>query len=77
MSRGLRGEGVVALETFGTEQSLNFLSAQPTPLRQRSYQIPHFAVGGGFDTELNLINTDSSKSANLLLRALDDEAICG
>ncbi|MCZ6484477.1 MAG: hypothetical protein O6826_02125 [Acidobacteria bacterium] len=67
------GEGVVAFETFGTEQSLNLLSAQPTPLRKRSYLIPHFAVGGGFDTELNLINTDSSQSATLLLSALDDE----
>ena len=66
------GDGVVALETFGNEQSLNLLSAQ-TPFRERSYQIPHFAVGGGFDTELNLINTDSSKSAILRVSALDDE----
>ncbi len=66
------GDGVVALETFGNEQSLNLLSAQK-PFRERSYQIPHFAVGGGFDTELNLINTDSSKSAILRVSALDGE----
>jgi len=67
------GDGVVVFETFGSEQSLNFLSAQPTPLREQAYQIPHFAVGGGFDTELNLINTDSSNSATLMVSALDNE----
>jgi len=67
------GDGVVAFETFGSGQSLNLLGAQPTPLRERSYPIPHFAVGGGFDTELNVINTDSSRSATLRLSALDDQ----
>jgi len=66
------GDGVVALETFGNEQSLNLLSAQ-TPFRERSYQIPHFAVAGGFDTELTLINTDSSRSATLRVSSLDDQ----
>jgi len=67
------GDGVVAFETFGNEQSLNLLSAQPLSLSGRSYSIPHFAVGGGFDTELNLINTDSSKSVTLRVMALDDQ----
>ena len=67
------GDGVVALETFGTEQSLNLLAAQPLSLSERSYWIPHFAVGGGFDTELTLINTDSSRSATLRIMALDDQ----
>ncbi len=67
------GEGVVALETFGSEQSLNLLSAQPLSLIERSHSIPHFAVGGGFDTELNLINTDSSRWATLRVSALDDQ----
>ncbi len=67
------GEGVVAFETFGSEQSLNLLSAQPLSVRERSYSIPHFAVGGGFDTELNLINTDSSRSATLRVSAWDDQ----
>jgi hypothetical protein len=67
------GDGVVAFETFGNEQSLNLLGAQPLSVRDRSYSIPHFAVGGGFDTELNLINTDSSKSATLRISALDDQ----
>jgi hypothetical protein len=67
------GDGVVAFETFGNEQSLNLLGAQPTPLHEQSYSIPHFAVGGGFDTELNLINTDSSRWATLRISALDDQ----
>jgi len=67
------GDGVVALETFGNEQSLNLLAAQPLSLNERSYWIPHFAVGGGFDTELTLINTDSSRSATLRVMALDDQ----
>ena len=67
------GDGVVAFETFGNDQSLNLLSAQPLSLSSRSYSIPHFAVGGGFDTELNLINTDSSRSVTLRVMALDDQ----
>lgn len=67
------GDGVVAFETFGNEQSLNLLSAQPLSPSGRSYSIPHFAVGGGFDTELNLINTDSSRSVTLRVMALDDQ----
>ena len=67
------GDGVVAFETFGNEQSLNLLGAQPTPLHEQSYRIPHFAVGGGFDTELNLINTDSSRWVTLRISALDDQ----
>ena len=67
------GDGVVAFETFGNKQSLNLLSAQPLSLSGRSYSIPHFAVGGGFDTELNLINTDSSRSVTLRVMALDDQ----
>ncbi|MCH7803349.1 MAG: hypothetical protein IH937_04635 [Acidobacteria bacterium] len=67
------GVGVVAFETFGNEQSLNLLAAQPTPLHEQSYRIPHFAVGAGFDTELNLINTDSSRSVTLRISALDDQ----
>ena len=67
------GDGVVAFETFGNEQSLNLLSAQPLFLSGRSYAIPHFAVGGGFDTELTLINTDSSRSVTLRVMALDDQ----
>ena len=67
------GVGVVAFETFGNEQSLNLLAAQPTPLHEQSYRIPHFAVGAGFDTELNLINTDSSRSVTLRVSALDDQ----
>ncbi len=67
------GDGVVAFETFGNEQSLNLLGAQPLSLSGRSYSIPHFAVGGGFDTELNVINTDSSRSVTLRVMALDDQ----
>ena len=67
------GDGVVAFETFGNEQSLNLLSAQPLFPSGRSYSIPHFAVGGGFDTELNLINTDSSRGVTLRIVVLDDQ----
>ena len=67
------GDGVVAFETFGSEQSLNLLAAQSLSLSERSYSIPHFAVGGGFDTELNVINTDSSRSVTLRVSALDEQ----
>ena len=69
----VEADGVVAFETFGNEQSLNLLAAQPLSINARSYSIPHFAVGGGFDTELTLINTDPSKSVTLRTSAFDEQ----
>ena len=67
------GDGVLAFETFGNEQAINLLAAQRTSLRQASYRVAHFAVGEGFDTELNLLNVDPSKGTTLTISAFDDQ----
>ena len=67
------GEGVVAFQMFGNEETVNHLAAQAAPLRRQSYGFAHIAFGGGFETELNLINSDSSKDAEFHVSVLDDQ----
>ena len=64
---------VVAFESFGNSQSLNVLKAQDPALRLETYRIPHFVVGSGFETELNLINVDPSRTAVMQVSAFDDQ----
>jgi hypothetical protein len=71
--RGTATGEVVAFESFGNDQALNVLNAQNPEARRDTYHIPHFAVGKGFDTELNLINNHTSQSAVMDIWALDDE----
>ena len=66
---------MVAFESFGDTQALNVLNAQNPDARQETYHIPHFAVGAGFDTELNLINTHPSQTAVMDIWALDDDGV--
>ena len=66
------GEGVVAHETFGNEKTINYLPAQATSLRKPSYGVAHIALGAGLETELNLINSDESKDAELRISVVDD-----
>ncbi|MDA2930302.1 hypothetical protein MYX84_10190 [Acidobacteria bacterium AH-259-O06] len=70
---GVAAGEVVAFEFFGNVDSLNALNGQPAALRRQSYWIPHFAVGGGFDTEFNFINAEVEKDAILELTAFDDQ----
>ena len=51
------------------------LNAQNPDTRQETYHIPHFAVGAGYDTELNLINTHPSQTAVMDIWALDDDGV--
>ena len=71
--RGTATGQVVAFESFGNTQALNVLNAQNPDARQETYHIPHFAVGAGFDTEINLINTHPSQTAVMDIWALDDD----
>ncbi|MDA2933641.1 hypothetical protein MYX82_04800 [Acidobacteria bacterium AH-259-D05] len=73
--RGTATGEVVAFESFGNSQALNVLNAQNPEARQEIYRIPHFAVGGGFDTELNLINTHPAQTAVMEILALDDQGM--
>ena len=67
------GEGVVAAQMFGNEETVNYLAAQATPLRKQSYGIAHIAFGGGLETELNLINSDKSRKAKFRVSVFDDQ----
>ncbi|MDA2937818.1 hypothetical protein MYX75_06100, partial [Acidobacteria bacterium AH-259-A15] len=69
---GVASRQIIALESFGNEQTINVLSAQAA-FHTEVYWIPHFAVGGGFDTELNIINTEAIGESILQLTAFDDE----
>ena len=66
------GEGVVAFQTFGNEKTINHLAGQATSLRRPSYGVAHAGFGGGFETELNLINSDESKDSKFRVSIFDD-----
>ncbi|MDA2923360.1 hypothetical protein MYX65_01680 [Acidobacteria bacterium AH-259-L09] len=70
--QGMASRPIIAFESFGNEQTINILSAQ-TAFSQEVHWIPHFAVGGGFDTELNIINREFNKEAVLQLTAFDND----
>ena len=72
--QGEATENVVAFEFFGNEQALSVLNAQ-IPTQLAVYRIPHLTVGGGFDTELNLINTDPTRTAQMEISVFDDEGM--
>ncbi len=62
---------VVARETFGNARDSNVLAAQ-SGLQRRSIPIAHFAQGGGYITEINLINGSVAVNAEITLTALDN-----
>ena len=71
--RGQADEAVLAFESFGSEDALSNLNAQSLGIVEDIYRIPHFAVGAGFDTEVNLVNLDAVEIASLRVSAYDDD----
>ena len=71
--RGQADEPVLAFESFGSEDALSNLNAQSLGILEDIYRIPHFAVGAGFDTEVNLVNLDVAETASLQVSAYDDD----
>jgi hypothetical protein len=67
---GTTTAGLVATETFGNTLDSNVLRAQ-VAVPRNSLLVPHFVNGGGYSTELNLINMDTKVTANLTLTAFD------
>jgi len=67
-------ENVFAIEVFGNNAELNMANAQEISSEQQ-YWIPHFAVGGGYETELDLIEMDMELKApaQLEITAFDDD----
>jgi hypothetical protein len=62
---------LVARETFGNSLDSNVLPGQVGQAVSTFY-LPHFASGGGYTTELTLLNTDLSVVANLTVTLLDN-----
>ncbi|HYR89108.1 MAG TPA: DUF5719 family protein [Terriglobia bacterium] len=60
---------VVAFESFGNTSTLNLLAIQP-PAGVSSLFVPFFAVGNGFQTDINLLNL-SDDTVTLTARLFD------
>ena len=73
--QGVAPADLVAWETFGDLETLNILNAQSAVLSQKSYQSPHFAVGGGLDTELSLVNNDAIREGAFTVTAIDEAGV--
>ncbi|MEE2821875.1 MAG: hypothetical protein VYA53_02720 [Acidobacteriota bacterium] len=69
--RGTATGDIVAFESFGDSETLNVLNAQNPGLKAEKYCIPYFAVGAGYDTEINVINTESTRAATINIWAMD------
>ncbi len=64
--------GLVVTESFGNSLDSNVLRGQVVIQRPR-FTIAHFVIGGGYQTELNFVNTDSSVTGKLTLTAFDNK----
>src|SRR5207253_2268912 len=53
---------VVAFESFGTGAT-NMITVQPAAVGVKSLFVPFFAVGNGFQTEVNLVNVSDQTFA--------------
>src|SRR5204863_8645171 len=56
------GGSVITVESFGTASTLNYVAAQ-VPAELPSLYVPFFATGGGYETDLNLINSSDQPVA--------------
>lgn len=72
--KGQSDAPLVAKETFGNSLDSNVLPGQVGQSSDTLYW-PHFASGGGYTTELTLIDLDSSVNANLTVTLLDSNGI--
>ncbi len=64
-------EGFMLRNNFGNSLESNVLPAQFPSTIQKSY-VPHFATGGLYSTELDLVNSSSQITAAITLTLLDD-----
>jgi hypothetical protein len=68
---GTSDVGLVVAENFGNDLDSNVLQGQ-IAVQRSEYVVPHFATGGGYSTELTIVNTDPSTTARLILTAFDN-----
>jgi hypothetical protein len=69
--KGRSGAPIVVHNTFGNTDEFSVLNAQTIDVK-RFYDIPHFAAGGTYVTELTLVNVDTTNTAEMTLTLLDD-----
>ena len=62
---------IVVRETFGNALDTNVLAAQ-WGAQKTTFLIAHYATGGGYTTELNILDVDGTAKANITLTALDN-----
>lgn len=62
---------LIVRETFGNAQESNTLQGQQFFYALR-FHTPHFAAGGGFSTELTIVNADYLFAANLTVTLMDE-----
>ncbi len=62
---------LVTSENFGNALDSNVLQGQSV-IQQKTFDIAHFASGGGYTTELNIVNQDSTVSANVTFTLYDN-----
>ncbi|HYK87332.1 MAG TPA: hypothetical protein VE398_01085, partial [Acidobacteriota bacterium] len=68
---GNSDSGLVVSENFGNDLDSNVLDGQ-LPVSRSSYVVPHFVTGGGYSSELSLLNMDPQATAQLTLTAFDN-----
>ncbi len=64
-------ESVMGRETFGNQLDNNVVLGQ-TATQKTSIPVAHFAQGGGYVTELNLVSFFNAANANVTVTALDN-----
>ena len=72
--KGQSDVGVVVRETFGNSRDSNVVPGQ-IPIQRTAFYLPHFASGGGYTSELNLVNTDPSMKADIAVTLLDNNGL--
>ncbi len=70
--KGSSDVALVATQTFGNARESNVLPGSVSTQRQ-TYYIAHFALGGGYETEVNIFNADRSATAVINLTAISED----
>jgi hypothetical protein len=64
--------GVYTTVIYGDSSEINIVNARG-PFYAQTRWIPHFVAGGGYDTEIDLVNTETRYSATLQFTLLGDD----
>jgi hypothetical protein len=62
----------VVHQTFGNVLESNVLAGQ-VPIQKQTYYFAHFASGGGYDSEINFVNSDQFFTADIRLTVVDED----